>query len=313
MNKLNCAVRDYGRRFAIFCLIIWSASLCSAETSNAEMLKRANRGDAEAQRIMGKRLFHGLNGAPVQRKNAIKWFKLAAEQGDAQALYILGELYENGVNVRQDLGMALAYYQQASAAGSRKAAEKLTQYPFNVSNENSKKQVASKSGEKTIAAPPIADVSVASNVLCRGEEGKKPLPLAKGARRLSGKCRFSSAEKVSVIIEDGREFWVDRICDMEDETVEIARAKAQEATGIDASAKWSQIADFVESHDYCSDPILLCSINAVVRWGSDVYATKYIRVTDEKIRGISEQFLSDPDVAQTNKKNIMKLQETLEE
>ena len=36
------------------------------------------------------------DGAPQDYKEAVKWYRLAAEQGDANAQYNLGVMYDNG-------------------------------------------------------------------------------------------------------------------------------------------------------------------------------------------------------------------------
>ena len=45
---------------------------------------------------------------------SIVWLQRASDQGYSLALYELGRLYENGVNVAQDYGRALKLYQLAS-------------------------------------------------------------------------------------------------------------------------------------------------------------------------------------------------------
>ena len=42
---------------------------------------------------------------------AAKYFKIAAENGDAEALYVLGFLYKNGVGLGQNYKEAVKYYQ----------------------------------------------------------------------------------------------------------------------------------------------------------------------------------------------------------
>ena len=50
-------------------------------------------------------------------KEAIKWYRLAAEQGDAKAQNALGAMYEFGLTVPQDNVMAHMWYNIASANG----------------------------------------------------------------------------------------------------------------------------------------------------------------------------------------------------
>lgn len=284
------------------------SSAAFAAPSDSVMLKRANRGDAEAQRIMGKRLFFGLNGTPVKRKIAIQWFKKAAEQGDAQALCILGELYESGTNVKQDPERALDYYQQAAEAGSYKAKKKLAAAPFNQhqgETESSEPRIASQASDDE--GTEKASEEKGYRVLLRGDEGKKALPLPGGCIRLSGKCRFDE-EKDFVMIEDGRNFSVARIRLLEAETAGIAELQATEAVRVEIAKKWKGVAEYVQKYDFCSDPLLLCYINAAVRWGNDRFAEQ-LWVREDHIQGLTNKALfEESKVNETVKENIRKLQ-----
>ena len=54
---------------------------------------------------------------------AVKWYRLAADQGDANAQTNLGNMYNNGQGVLQDNVMAHMWYNIASANGEDKAGE----------------------------------------------------------------------------------------------------------------------------------------------------------------------------------------------
>lgn len=321
INNFNCMMRIFIKTYVLHCLVLfWGMGLCYAEPSNAEILKRANHGDVEAQRIIGKRLFFGLNGAPVQRNNAIKWFKKAAERGDAQSLCILGELYENGTNVKKDLDTARMYYRKAAAAGSKKAAEKLTRIqktaPVAVAEKKEiKPQEEASQPDMNKTEPdmnktePDLNQAEAISVLCRNENGKKPLPVGYAEYySLSGECRFNDEHKAMVIMEDGRKAPVYIIKKMEQETVKIARLNAQEATSVYSSKKWNQIADFVNERDFCSDPLLLCVFNTVVRWANDHFLER-VTISQSGVWGmVDDSFLREPKIEDTYRKNILKIQ-----
>jgi len=55
-------------------------------------------------------------------EEAVKWYRLAAAQGDAGALFNLGGCYANGEGVPQDFGEAMRLYKRASAKGCAEAA-----------------------------------------------------------------------------------------------------------------------------------------------------------------------------------------------
>ena len=79
---------------------------------HAEALKwfrlGANQGDARAQYYLG---------VTYANAEALKWFRLAAEQGDARAQYYLGAMYANGQGVPQDLVLAHMWFNLSAAGG----------------------------------------------------------------------------------------------------------------------------------------------------------------------------------------------------
>ncbi len=65
------------------------------------------------------------NGVAKDNTKAIKWWTLAAEQGDGKAQTNLGWVYEKGKGVPIDIHKAAKWYQLASDQGIAKAQEKL--------------------------------------------------------------------------------------------------------------------------------------------------------------------------------------------
>ena len=63
-----------------------------------------------------------VEASPQDYKEAVKWYRLAAEQGHAEAQINLGVMYETGRGVLQDNTMAHMWYNIASANGNEKAA-----------------------------------------------------------------------------------------------------------------------------------------------------------------------------------------------
>jgi TPR repeat protein len=61
----------------------------------------AEHGCAEAQNALGAMCFEG-RGVPQDDTEAVKWIRLAAEQGDAKAQNNLGAMYGKGKGVPQD-------------------------------------------------------------------------------------------------------------------------------------------------------------------------------------------------------------------
>lgn len=56
---------------------------------------------------------------------AAKWFRLAAEQGLAEAQHALGSFYEDGTGVEQDYTEAVKWYKKAAEQGYRSAKDAL--------------------------------------------------------------------------------------------------------------------------------------------------------------------------------------------
>lgn len=87
---------------------------------NAELLIRAEQGDAAAQFQYGWNVYHGYNGMQVNRPGAKKWFERAAAAGHDQAQQILGKADFSQPPSAGDEGVVpgAAEAAQAPAAGS---------------------------------------------------------------------------------------------------------------------------------------------------------------------------------------------------
>ena len=66
---------------------------CGEDETEFERIKRlAEEGDKVAQRTLGY-LFWNANGAPLDYEEAVKWWRLVADQGHAEAQLNLGSMY----------------------------------------------------------------------------------------------------------------------------------------------------------------------------------------------------------------------------
>ena len=82
-----------------------------------DILKKwAEKGDAEAMRMMGRSY---LNGTGMEKKETIgvKWIKEAAELGNAKAIRDMGLSYEFGRGVKKDFAEAVKCYRNAAELG----------------------------------------------------------------------------------------------------------------------------------------------------------------------------------------------------
>ena len=96
-----------------------------AEESKLERTKRlANDGDSMAQNNLGSMYYNG-EGVPQDYKEAVKWYRMSAEQGNARGQYNLGVMYYNGDGVPQDYKEAAKWYRKSAEQGDADAQSNL--------------------------------------------------------------------------------------------------------------------------------------------------------------------------------------------
>jgi TPR repeat protein len=94
---------------------------CPASQSRfAQVQKRAQANNAEAQTILASCYDLGHNVAPNRKEN-IRWLTLAANQGYAPAEYELGHIYLYGSGVPSDYQQALLWEEKAAQQGEAEA------------------------------------------------------------------------------------------------------------------------------------------------------------------------------------------------
>lgn len=108
------------------CLAIFAFALANTwgELSAADdisvLQQKADQGDADAQFILGLRYEKGA-GVPQDNHQMEKWLRLAAEQGHAEAQHNLGIRYFFGNGVPQDYDEAAKWYRMAAEQGHAEA------------------------------------------------------------------------------------------------------------------------------------------------------------------------------------------------
>ncbi len=88
------------------------------------LVKLARKGDALAQ----FRLAHAYetgHGTRQSYSEAIRWYKLSANQGLPQAQFGLAQLYEDGRGVKRDFAYALSWYEEAARNGFKHALDRI--------------------------------------------------------------------------------------------------------------------------------------------------------------------------------------------
>ena len=70
-------------------------------------------------------MYENGKGVPQDYKTSVKWYSLAAEQGNADAQSSLGLMYRKGDGVPQDYKTALKWYRLAAEQGYARAQSNL--------------------------------------------------------------------------------------------------------------------------------------------------------------------------------------------
>lgn len=81
----------------------------------------AGRGNAESQFTLGDYFFQGKAGLPLDHVQAVKWLRLAADQGHADAQVRLGVCYADGKGVAADSAEEVKWYRLAAQQGHPRA------------------------------------------------------------------------------------------------------------------------------------------------------------------------------------------------
>jgi len=90
----------------------------SPQTEFQQQMALALKGDATAQWFVGYSYDEGLSGQAIDKKEAVKWYRLAADQGNADAQLFLGGMYNEGQGVLQDYKEAVKWYRLAAEQGN---------------------------------------------------------------------------------------------------------------------------------------------------------------------------------------------------
>jgi hypothetical protein len=90
--------------------------------SLTEVRAEAEAGDRRAQYRLAVAYEEG-RGVPANARQAVKWYRFAAQQNDPDAQLALGVAYAIGEGVERDYGQAFVWFSQAAVQGSAEAAE----------------------------------------------------------------------------------------------------------------------------------------------------------------------------------------------
>jgi hypothetical protein len=80
----------------------------------------ADQGDADAQCRLGE-CYRDGTGVPNDEREAVKWFRMAADKGHARTQFNLGWCYEYGIGVEKDEREVVKWYRLAATQGHVRA------------------------------------------------------------------------------------------------------------------------------------------------------------------------------------------------
>ncbi len=101
MVNLISRVKSWGSLIVFLFLVSFAWGTEDGQLS--DLKARAENGDAEAQFDLG--LVYERGGHVRDYAKARKWYQKAAEQGHTQALYNIGVMHERGRGVKRDMGL----------------------------------------------------------------------------------------------------------------------------------------------------------------------------------------------------------------
>ena len=110
------------RKLLLRLLLLFTSLTCFGVTPEEfkEFRQTAEQGDAEAQYILGF-MYNIGGGVPEDDTEAVKWFRKSAEQGNAKAQYNLGMMYYYGTGVPEDYVESYMWLNLSAARGTKEA------------------------------------------------------------------------------------------------------------------------------------------------------------------------------------------------
>ena len=113
---------------SLVALLVGSLAIACGASALAETEPAPEPTDAEGQFELGRRLAWGLEGTKKDPRAALKWFRLAADQGHPRAQTQLGMAYQKGRGVGRDIPESVKWMRKAAEQGHAKAQFELGVY-----------------------------------------------------------------------------------------------------------------------------------------------------------------------------------------
>lgn len=107
------------KRFFLFpfALMLLALTACSEVPPEQDLRLQAERGDPNAQYLLGSLYEHG-QGMPQSHQEAVKWYRKAAEQGNVDAQFSLALAYMFGQGTPQSYEDAVVWFRKAAEQGN---------------------------------------------------------------------------------------------------------------------------------------------------------------------------------------------------
>ena len=112
-----------------FGILISISNLYAADTIDNNKLinlfRNAGQGDKVSQDIVGAIYEEGFSNLPQDYREALKWYKLSALQGFADAEFNVGRFYYDGLVINVDYKEAIRWWKLSASHGSSRAQHNL--------------------------------------------------------------------------------------------------------------------------------------------------------------------------------------------
>ncbi len=92
-------------------------SVTTSAVLDPALLKAAETGDVSAQFKVGEAMFNDPAHNNETSAKAVGWLRLAADNGNTEAMVLLGRLSRSGVGILQDFGQSAKWIQTAATRG----------------------------------------------------------------------------------------------------------------------------------------------------------------------------------------------------
>ena len=114
MRKIHTTIKWV----ALLLLVMMSThALAQVKYTFDEWMQEAKAGSVLAQSVVGTYYYAGLEGVKQDYGEARKWFRLAADQGDLESQYQMGNFYYEGWGVEKDYVEAVRWFRMAAEEG----------------------------------------------------------------------------------------------------------------------------------------------------------------------------------------------------